>query len=425
MCPKTYINEGRRPSRGNEWVDLLSGTNCENESGNDNVRGHEQREFDAEMRRGGMIFRGSQQSALPSLCPNFDLDSISPNTFAQMGLPAEVEPEQPSGGAHSQSRIDGPLQRHQSQLHRIMPSSLYFPLHIPNHLSLTPSSPLPLFPAPTLTACAYTHKELQAAAILSDMIQQPQTAPVSYPLRYDAAFANRNSSSDTEQFYSICTEAASILSEMSTQRRPTSISPAMRLELREQDVTDHNYLHHRPAGKEHDDPGKTGRDLAKQPAEQTPIAQTHNSSHLISVRDDWIEVSGKYTAMHQHVTEAQNNAKQSEPDQQHAASSTAGATVFPRRKSKLPKGERSEDGPCAQPVSVTIEVLEQLSSHALPTAAAKLGISATAMKNACRKVHSVYLLYWYKSTNTGTKVQVLTQKTLLARHLSLALLSSA
>jgi hypothetical protein len=35
---------------------------------------------------------------------------------------------------HSQSRIDGPQQRH--QLHRIMPLSLHFPLHIPNHLSL-------------------------------------------------------------------------------------------------------------------------------------------------------------------------------------------------------------------------------------------------------------------------------------------------
>jgi hypothetical protein len=231
------------------------------------------------------------------------------------------------------------------------------------------------------------------------MIQQPQTAPASYPLRYDAAFANRTSSSDTEQFYSICTEAASILSEM-----------------REQDVNDQTagkepddpYLQRKHAGKEPDDP--------KQPAEQTQIAQTHNSSHLISVRDDWIEVSGKYTAMHPHVTEAQSlsvysvSAKQSEPDQQHAASSTAGATVFPRRKSKMPKGERSEDGPCAQPVSVTIEVLEQLSSHALPAAAAKLGISATAMKNACRKVHSVYLLYWYKSTNTGTKVPVLTRR---------------
>jgi hypothetical protein len=62
-----------------------------------------------------------------------------------------------------------------------------------------------------------------------------------------------------------------------------------------------------------------------------------------------------------------------------------GATVFPRRKPNLKRA--MENGcPAAAPVSITLEVLEQLASHSLPTAAAKLGISATAMKNACRKL---------------------------------------
>ena len=62
-----------------------------------------------------------------------------------------------------------------------------------------------------------------------------------------------------------------------------------------------------------------------------------------------------------------------------------GATVFPRRKPNL-KRAMEKGCPAAAPVSITLEVLEQLASHSLPTAAAKLGISATAMKNACRKL---------------------------------------
>jgi len=62
-----------------------------------------------------------------------------------------------------------------------------------------------------------------------------------------------------------------------------------------------------------------------------------------------------------------------------------GATVFPRRKPNLQRA--MEKGcPAAAPVSITLEVLQQLASHSLPTAASKLGISATAMKNACRKL---------------------------------------
>ena len=62
---------------------------------------------------------------------------------------------------------------------------------------------------------------------------------------------------------------------------------------------------------------------------------------------------------------------------------TAAATVFPRRKPGHTKRE-----PCSAvaPVAVSLEVLESLASYSLPLAASKLGISATAMKKACRKL---------------------------------------
>ena len=61
----------------------------------------------------------------------------------------------------------------------------------------------------------------------------------------------------------------------------------------------------------------------------------------------------------------------------------AAATVFPRRKPGHTKRE-----PCSAvaPVAVSLEVLESLASYSLPLAASKLGISATAMKKACRKL---------------------------------------
>ena len=59
--------------------------------------------------------------------------------------------------------------------------------------------------------------------------------------------------------------------------------------------------------------------------------------------------------------------------------------VFPRRKPNhkrlLAKGHQA-----TSPVSITLEVLEQLASYSLPTAAAKLGICPTAMKTACRRL---------------------------------------
>jgi hypothetical protein len=58
------------------------------------------------------------------------------------------------------------------------------------------------------------------------------------------------------------------------------------------------------------------------------------------------------------------------------------STVFPRRK---PNALRANNLASA-PVSITLEILEQLASLSLPIAASKLGISATAMKNACRKL---------------------------------------
>lgn len=61
------------------------------------------------------------------------------------------------------------------------------------------------------------------------------------------------------------------------------------------------------------------------------------------------------------------------------------STVFPRRKPGHAKRDCSKDQ-MAGPVAVTLEILEGLASHSLPTAASKLGISATAMKKACRKL---------------------------------------
>ena len=58
------------------------------------------------------------------------------------------------------------------------------------------------------------------------------------------------------------------------------------------------------------------------------------------------------------------------------------STVFPRRKTCDDKRDFSAPAP----VDVTLEVLEQLCSLSLPKAASKLGISATAMKKACRKL---------------------------------------
>jgi hypothetical protein len=58
------------------------------------------------------------------------------------------------------------------------------------------------------------------------------------------------------------------------------------------------------------------------------------------------------------------------------------STVFPRRKTCDDKRDFSAPAP----VDVTIEVLEQLCSLSLPKAASELGISATAMKKACRKL---------------------------------------
>jgi hypothetical protein len=58
------------------------------------------------------------------------------------------------------------------------------------------------------------------------------------------------------------------------------------------------------------------------------------------------------------------------------------STVFPRHKTC----DDQRDFSVPVPVYVTLEALEQLSSLSLPKAASKLGISATAMKKACRKL---------------------------------------
>ena len=67
------------------------------------------------------------------------------------------------------------------------------------------------------------------------------------------------------------------------------------------------------------------------------------------------------------------------------SSQSAVSTVFPRRKPGHAKRDCSKDQMIG-PVAVTMEILEGLASHSLPTAASKLGISATAMKKACRKL---------------------------------------
>ena len=61
----------------------------------------------------------------------------------------------------------------------------------------------------------------------------------------------------------------------------------------------------------------------------------------------------------------------------------AATTVFPRRK---PGHTKREPCSAAAPVAVSLEVLESLAHYSLPLAASKLGISATAMKKACRKL---------------------------------------
>ena len=58
------------------------------------------------------------------------------------------------------------------------------------------------------------------------------------------------------------------------------------------------------------------------------------------------------------------------------------STVFPRRK----PGDTKRDCSAVAPVALSLEVLEQLANYSLPHAASKLGISATAMKKACRKL---------------------------------------
>ena len=45
-------------------------------------------------------------------------------------------------------------------------------------------------------------------------------------------------------------------------------------------------------------------------------------------------------------------------------------------------------------VCVTLQILEELSSLPLPTAAARLGLSATALKGACRKLGIQRWPYW-------------------------------
>ena len=45
-------------------------------------------------------------------------------------------------------------------------------------------------------------------------------------------------------------------------------------------------------------------------------------------------------------------------------------------------------------VCITLHVLEELSSLPLPTAAARLGLSATALKGACRKLGIQRWPYW-------------------------------
>jgi hypothetical protein len=72
-----------------------------------------------------------------------------------------------------------------------------------------------------------------------------------------------------------------------------------------------------------------------------------------------------------------DHGRMNEPVGRHTVS-----TVFPRRK---PNALRASNLALA-PVSITLDILEQLASLSLPIAASKLGISATAMKNACRKL---------------------------------------
>ena len=45
-------------------------------------------------------------------------------------------------------------------------------------------------------------------------------------------------------------------------------------------------------------------------------------------------------------------------------------------------------------VCITLQILEELSSLPLPTAAARLGLSATALKGACRKLGIQRWPYW-------------------------------
>ena len=143
---------------------------------------------------------------------------------------------------------------------------------------------------------------------------------------------------------------------------------------------------------------------------QHPQRNVHGASALLDRTVESVEIKAQVRSPSSSDPETPVEAAFSADDgpskceERDAVRCANGATVFPRRKPNL-KRAMEKGCPAAAPVSITLEVLEQLASHSLPTAAAKLGISATAMKNACRKLgisRWPYFPAWARPLRTPT-----------------------